>query len=192
MNYFDVDGNLIEQFRAGNRSAIKVVSSLLSRKIRRNCSYALTSLAEALDRIGKMEGPNAAFAKAISSRLSRHLERDPSDVITALAEVLERIGNGEDPNSAFGWTQHGKNGRRCDVNNALRDFEVRTEVQSLMREGLSLTAACAAVSVEKNGIFLLSNKTVEAICNGLRKDTDLSAIPDDVFPLTPNKYTNRT
>lgn len=152
MRDFGVDGNLIEQFRAGNRSAIKAVSSVLA----------------------------------------RHLEHDPSDAITALAEVLERIGKGEDPNSAFGWTKHGKNGRRSDVNNALRDFEVRTEVQSLMREGSSLTAACAAVSTERNGIFLLSNKTVEAICKGLSKDTELSEIPNDAFPLTPNKYTKST
>lgn len=101
---------------------------------------------------------------------------------------LGKVAEGQDPSAAFGWKQATK-GRRSQ-NTAFRDWEVKTVVQERMKHNESWRAACLAVSSESNGEFLLGQKTIENICDGLTVDTKIP-IPQDVFPLGSSYGTHR-
>ena len=103
-----------------------------------------------------------------------------------LQDVLHKIGDGLPPDAAFGWTQPRK-GRR-NQNSAYQKWDVKVTVQEGMKLGKSWRQACAAVSSEQNGVFLLSQKTIESICKGLTINDELE-LPKDLYPI-PDEYNN--
>lgn len=97
-----------------------------------------------------------------------------------LNNVLKKISEGQSPDTAFGWKQARK-GRR-NQNSAYQKWDIKLTVQEQMKLGKSWRAACAAVSSDRDGEFLLSQKAIEKICEGLTADEKLGE-PEDIFPL---------
>jgi len=126
------------------------------------------------------------ISKIAGNLLLKHGEFREKYLIDLFSEILLRIGNGESPNDAFGWTQ-GRKGRRVK-HTEFRDWDVKMTVRELLRSGFSLPNACDKVCSENNGDFTLSRKTIENICKGLSKDTEIASfLEENIFPID-NRY----
>jgi hypothetical protein len=124
-----------------------------------------------------------AVCKYIALCQSEKITPDPG-ALDFLQDVLKKIGSGQPPDTAFGWKQARK-GRR-NQNSAYQQWDVKMTVQEGMKRGKSWRKACADVSSEQNGVFLLSQKTIESICKGLTINDELE-MSESFFPL-PDDY----
>ena len=130
----------------------------------------------------KAERGDADSVKELCGIAARELRCSGSIPRAELAEFvasrLEQIAAGVMPQKAF----FPKLAHRPKANNGLRDWEVKNEVQTLMKGGKSWTNACRLAAHESGGEVGLSVKSIEKICKDLKADTDLP-LTDDIFPL---------
>lgn len=109
------------------------------------------------------------------------------DIGMYLTTALDAVARGVRPDIAFQWSHpQGKKGRP-KANNALRDWEIRKEVQAHIRDGQTWLAACESISQENGGDYFLSAKNIQTIAKGIVAESALP-LPDDLYPLTKQPY----
>jgi hypothetical protein len=192
------DGNLISLALSGDREAITDICGLLAE---RADGQIENQFIKGVKLIGQGLSPDGAFAWG-KKQLRQGIKDEARDFLKGLSPaafhgdqdlfffaitVLKKLKTGRSPTESFGWNQIRRG--RPRKNTALRDWEIRMTVHTLMKEyGATLAGACGLVM---NSIPDSENryKTIEAIARGVNAN-ECPQFPENPFPISSDKSLN--